>query len=130
MNIDIRGKLRRKHKQPAVGNGTVLPPPEELGLPQPAPVVANRLGLVKFKPDAGSHLRIIDEKVCRQQCRQKFCTHSCPAQVYRWENGEQLITVAYEGCLECGTCRSGGCPYQNIEMQYPRGGFGVQYRFG
>ncbi|MBE0428667.1 MAG: 4Fe-4S dicluster domain-containing protein [Thermoleophilia bacterium] len=98
--------------------------------PPPAFDVTGKLGLVKFNPDGSSHLRIIDPEVCRKVCHQKFCTHSCPAQVYRWEPDEALITISFEGCLECGTCRSGGCPYANIEMRYPRGGFGVQYRFG
>ncbi|MHB0867370.1 MAG: ferredoxin family protein [Thermoleophilia bacterium] len=92
--------------------------------------VSSKLGLVKFNPDVNSHLSIIDPGVCRDRCPQKFCTHTCPAQVYRWEPQEESIGVAYEGCLECGTCRSGGCPFRNIEMRYPRGGFGVQYRFG
>ncbi|MBU1208420.1 MAG: hypothetical protein KKH04_16085 [Proteobacteria bacterium] len=31
-----------------------------------------------------------------------------------------LISVAYEGCLECGSCRI-GCPHLNIEWRFPRG---------
>lgn len=92
--------------------------------------VTDKLGLTKFKPDAESHLSIIDKEICKATCRRKYCTHTCPAQVYRWEEEEESISIAFEGCLECGTCRSGGCPYDNIEMSYPRGGFGVQYRFG
>jgi len=100
--------------------------------PWPAPKlnITARLGLVKFIPDEKSHLSVIDPYVCRTRCPQKFCTHTCPAQVYRWEDEEKLISIAFEGCLECGTCRSGGCPWENIEMSYPRGGFGVQYRLG
>lgn len=96
----------------------------------PATSVTARLGLVKFRPDHASHLSIIDPRICMDRCREKFCTHTCPAQVYRWEEDESAISVAFEGCLECGTCRSGGCPYDNIEMRYPRGGYGVRYRFG
>lgn len=96
----------------------------------PSMDVTAKLGLIKFNPDQQSHLSIIDQDVCSSRCRQKFCIHTCPAQVYRWEEEEKLISIAFEGCLECGTCRSGGCPYDNIEMGYPRGGFGVQYRFG
>jgi ferredoxin like protein len=110
------------------------PGPGELGAdgswPPPATSIAGKLGLVKFTPDETSHLAVIDDEVCRRQCPQKFCAHSCPAQVYRWEAEEQRISIAFEGCLECGTCRSGGCPFRNIEMRYPRGGYGVQYRFG
>ena len=92
--------------------------------------VTAQLGVVKFKPDDTAHLEIKDEQVCRERCRRKFCTHSCPAQVYHWEEEEKSISIAFEGCLECGTRRSGGCPYDNITMRYPQGGFGVQYRFG
>jgi ferredoxin like protein len=92
--------------------------------------VTAQLGLTKFKPDESSHLSIRDREICRHECRAKYCAHSCPAQVYRWEEEEQAISIAFEGCLECGTCRSGGCPFDNIEMNYPRGGNGVQYRFG
>ena len=98
--------------------------------PPPAIDITDKLGLVKFNPDESPHLKIIDPNVCRALCRQKFCTHSCPAQVYKWDTEAQLISISFEGCVECGTCRSGGCPFDNIEMRYPRGGFGVQYRFG
>ncbi|MFA6001917.1 MAG: 4Fe-4S dicluster domain-containing protein [Thermoleophilia bacterium] len=98
--------------------------------PAPKLNITARLGLVKFIPDEKSHLSVIDPEVCKTRCPQKFCTHTCPAQVYRWEDEEKLISIAFEGCLECGTCRSGGCPWENIEMSYPRGGYGVQYRLG
>ncbi len=124
-NIEPAGG--RIKQAPAEG---VLPNPAELGFPQPAPAVANKLALVKFNLDSRSHLSIKDAEVCRRRCHQKYCTHSCPAQVYHWEGEEKKISISYEGCLECGTCRSGGCPYDNIEMRYPRGGYGVQYRFG
>jgi ferredoxin like protein len=74
-----------------------------------------------------SHLKIIDPEVCRTRCKDKPCTNFCPAAVYKCEDGE--IRVDYLGCLECGTCRV-GCPYANIEWEYPKGGFGVQYKFG
>lgn len=34
-----------------------------------------------------------------------------------------------ERCVECGACRI-VCPYGNIDWHYPRGGFGIVYRFG
>ncbi|MGC9358698.1 MAG: ferredoxin family protein [Anaerolineae bacterium] len=39
------------------------------------------------------------------------------------------IQVAYQACVECGSCRV-GCPYKNIGWQLPRGGYGVAYKFG
>lgn len=86
----------------------------------------DKLYTVRFKRDTQSHLVIIDQAVCAK-CEGKPCTTFCPAQVYEWEHGK--ILVGYEGCLECGTCRI-GCPYANIDWQYPRGGFGVAYKYG
>ena len=117
---------RNEHRAPRPGG---LPCDDRPWKP-PEHNVTAQLGLTKFKPDEVSHLSVKDKEVCRERCRRKFCTHTCPAQVYRWEEEEKSISIAFEGCLECGTCRSGGCPYDNIEMRYPRGGFGVQYRFG
>ncbi len=88
----------------------------------------DKLFLVGFKPDeAGSHLVVRSQEACRNSCERKLCTAFCPAQVYKWEEG--AITVGYNGCLECGACRI-GCPNSNIEWRYPRGGFGLQYKFG
>ena len=41
------------------------------------------------------------------------------------------ISFDYAGCLECGTCRV-VCPRsaEALKWSYPRGGFGVQFRFG
>jgi ferredoxin like protein len=86
----------------------------------------DKLYVTKFNVDDRSHLVIIDQEVCRR-CEDRPCTHFCPAAVYEWEDGK--IIVGFEGCLECGSCRI-ACPHQNIEWCYPRGGFGVSYRFG
>lgn len=51
----------------------------------------------------------------------------CPANVYRLE--KDRISVAYEGCLECGSCRI-GCPLLNIEWRFPTGGYGISHKFG
>ncbi len=93
------------------------------------PGVAEKLFKDRFVADEEhSHLRIIDQGVC-SRCKDKPCRNACPAEVYKLseENGE--IQVDYLGCLECGTCRI-VCPYSNIEWTYPRGGCGVQYKFG
>ena len=89
--------------------------------------IEDKLFLDRFRVHEESHLRIIDGAYCRDQCPDQPCLHFCPANVYRLEKDH--IVVAYEGCLECGSCRI-GCPFGNVEWRYPRGGFGVQYRFG
>ena len=38
--------------------------------------------------------------------------------------------VTPDGCLECGTCRIIGEASGDIEWSYPRGGYGVLFKFG
>lgn len=90
--------------------------------------VEDKLFLVRFKPDTQSHLSVKDADVCLK-CENKDCVKFCPAEVYEWDKEHKTLLIAYEGCLECGTCRI-GCPYLNIKWEYPRGGFGVQFKFG
>ena len=56
-------------------------------------------------------------------------THACPAGCYRLNEHGQ-VEVSVDGCLECGTCRVICEPRGDIEWQYPRGGFGVMFKFG
>ncbi len=86
--------------------------------------VEDRLGLVSFVIDEEAHIKLIEEEC--GNCDTKVCLRVCPAKLYTEENGK--INFNYEGCLECGTCRV-ACP-RNIDWNYPRGGFGVNYQFG
>ncbi len=90
--------------------------------------IEQKLYLLQFQTDSESHLVIIDQETCRH-CPEKWCNYFCPAAVYEFDESSGLNLVAYEGCVECGTCRI-GCPYRNIAWRYPRGGFGVQHRYG
>jgi len=90
--------------------------------------IEDKLFLNRYQTDKESHLRVIDREVCRQLCDKKMCTYICPARVYEWDEKARQIHVAYEGCVECGTCLY-GCP-DNIEWRNPRGGFGILYKFG
>jgi len=89
----------------------------------------DKLFLNRYQADKESHLKIRDPQVCLVDCQDKWCTFICPAKVYEWNKEEQAIVTAYEGCLECGTCRY-GCLFGNILWTNPRGGFGVMYKFG
>jgi ferredoxin like protein len=89
--------------------------------------IEDKLFLDRFRVGTESHLRIIDGDKCFQDCEQKPCLNFCPANVYRLE--VDRISVNYEGCLECGSCRI-GCPYLNIEWSFPRGGYGISHKFG
>lgn len=90
--------------------------------------IDEKISSVKFFVDEEyPHLRIKDEKVCLK-CNEKPCLNFCPAGVYRLTE-EGSILISYQACLECGSCRI-GCPFENIIWSYPRGGFGVNYKFG
>ena len=77
--------------------------------------------------DSDSHLVVCDQLVCRR-CILRPCVNVCPGGVYHYSEAEAL-SVAYENCLECGTCRI-VCEFENIDWSYPSGGFGVAYSHG
>jgi len=54
---------------------------------------------------------------------------ACPAGLYKYdEKGTGLFD--YAGCLECGSCRI-LCGTTILEKwEFPRGTFGVEYRYG
>jgi ferredoxin like protein len=89
----------------------------------------DKLFLVRFVPDEESHLIVVDQAVCHEKCEEKYCTKFCPASVYEWDEKQGKIIVGYEDCVECGACRV-SCPFGNIEWRYPRGGYGVCYKYG
>jgi len=92
------------------------------------PRIEDKLFLNRYRTDEkNAHLKIKDPKICAVKCKDKPCTYFCPADVYEWD-GEK-IDVKFEGCLECGTCRI-GCPFGNISWEYPKGNFGILYKFG
>lgn len=56
-------------------------------------------------------------------------THLCPAGCYSLSDSGQ-VEISADGCVECGTCRIVTSGTGEIEWNYPRGGFGVLYKFG
>ncbi len=54
---------------------------------------------------------------------------ACPGRCYELNDSGQ-VEVTVDGCLECGTCRVIGEPTGDIEWSYPRGGYGVLFKFG
>ena len=86
------------------------------------------LGINKYLVDDElAHIKV-DKEICKT-CPGKPCTFACPAGLYTLKDGD--ISFDYAGCLECGTCRV-VCPRAGevITWTYPRGGFGVQFRYG
>ncbi len=53
----------------------------------------------------------------------------CPAGCYTL-NGSGKVEVAPDGCFECGACRILCEPSGEVEWNYPRGGYGVLFKFG
>ena len=88
--------------------------------------IEERLGANKFLVDDEEPHIILDKETCAK-CSKKPCTFVCPAALYVVKEGE--ITFDYAGCLECGTCRI-ACPSSHMmKWNYPRGTFGVEYRY-
>lgn len=90
--------------------------------------IADKLFMIRYKCDDQSHLVIKETEDCLK-CTTKDCNYFCPADVYEWEKQLKITTVAYENCIECGTCRI-ACPSDNIGWVYPKGGYGITYKFG
>ncbi len=92
--------------------------------------VEEKLFQNRYKVDAGHpHIRIKDATVCQTQCKNQQCTICCPAGCYTAE-GVGTVTLITDGCLECGTCRVICTEFRNVEWEYPRGGFGILFKFG
>ena len=75
-----------------------------------------------------SHITFSDPERCKR-CRVDYgchpCTFFCPAEVYKSEEEEILLSPA--NCLHCQTCRE-KCPLQVIEWEVPEGGDGPRYK--
>ncbi|MEW5791728.1 MAG: ferredoxin family protein [Pseudomonadota bacterium] len=92
--------------------------------------VEEKLFQNRYRVDEGrSHIRILDPQVCMDDCQGKSCTFCCPAGCYTQdETGKVLLST--DGCLECGTCRIICNEHRNVLWEYPRGGYGILFKFG
>ena len=99
------------------------PPPVEKDL-----TTDDRLGLDKFEADEEPFIVVETEKCAT--CALKPCLSVCPAQVYRWEDGQLRYNI--EGCIELGACTIVCDKLGNgaIRWSYPRGGKGVEFAYG
>ncbi|HRE25907.1 MAG TPA: 4Fe-4S dicluster domain-containing protein [Anaerolineales bacterium] len=88
-----------------------------------------RLGLDRYEIDAEQSHIAVDHDKCKT-CTTRPCLVCCPAIVYRWT--DERVAVAYENCLECGTCQI-ACDHGGrgaITWHIPAGGFGIAFRYG
>ncbi len=68
----------------------------------------------------------VNTDLCRQ-CVQRSCIYVCPVDNYRLVKGE--LEFSCDACVECGACRI-TCEPGAVEWTYPRGGFGICFRYG
>ena len=79
------------------------------------------------REDEPAHMAILDAEKCLT-CEADYansCTHFCPGQVYRWDNGK--IVLSASNCLHCMTCAV-KCPLENIRWMPPEGGEGPRFK--
>jgi ferredoxin like protein len=90
--------------------------------------VDDRVGLDSFEFDEEPFITV-DTKLCLD-CELKPCLYVCPSKVYRWEDNGLVYNT--EGCIELGACFIVCHELGNkaIRWSYPRGGKGVQFKFG
>jgi len=86
--------------------------------------IDDKLALDLYHVDKDAHIKV-DQEICNK-CPHRACLHICPVENYKLEEGK--VVFSWEGCLECGTCRI-VCDQGAIEWDYPKGGYGISYRF-
>lgn len=93
-----------------------------------APVnVDVKLGVNKFNVDEEHPHIVVKSQPDRQVL--EILTRACPAGLYKkQEDGSVRFDSA--GCLECGTCRILGLDSALEKWEYPRGTYGIEYRYG
>ena len=90
--------------------------------------ITERLARDSFTLDHDQPHIVLDQTAAQVDGLGRLLIRVCPAHVYR-ENHDGTIAVSYAACLECGTCRA-VAPAGALSWRYPRGGFGIAYRFG
>jgi len=88
-------------------------------------VVEDKISTIRFNADIEPHIKVNTE-TC-ETCYEKPCLYVCPVQNYVLMDGKVVFSCA--ACMECGACRI-ACPKDAIEWNYPRGGYGVCFRYG
>lgn len=90
--------------------------------------VEDKLYYNRYVVDSGRpHIRVKPHTVPSSAL--KALVNVCPAHCYDM-NDQGQVEITPDGCLECGTCRIVCAATDDIEWSYPRGGFGVLFKFG
>ena len=94
----------------------------------PAARVEDKLFQNRYLVDAGrAHIKVRPHTAPSPQLLALLT--ACPARCYDL-NDKGQVEITVDGCVECGTCRIIGEPTGDIEWHYPRGGYGVLFKFG
>ena len=86
-----------------------------------------KLGVNKFNVDE-EHPHIVVKADADKQVLE-LLVKACPAGLYKKQD-DGSVRFDYDGCLECGTCRIICDEHRNLEWEWPRGGFGILFKFG
>lgn len=93
-----------------------------------APKMEERLYQNRYLVDEGRpHIRINRQEQDSPELQALMSI--CPAGCYV-EGSDGRVEIASDGCMECGTCRIVCQATGEIEWSYPRGGYGVLFKFG
>lgn len=86
-----------------------------------------KLGVNKFYVDEGHpHIELVENQDINEF---RKLVNACPAGLYKIQDDGSLKFDS-AGCLECGTCKM-LCGETIIKKwEYPRGTFGIEYRYG
>ncbi|MGX5832098.1 ferredoxin family protein [Mesorhizobium sp. 43Arga] len=94
----------------------------------PAVRVEDKLYQNRYLIDAGRpHIKVRPHQSPSASLLALTCI--CPAKCYEL-NATGQVEIAADGCMECGTCRVLCEASGEITWNYPRGGFGVLFKFG
>lgn len=92
------------------------------------PKMEERLYQNRYLVDEGRPHITINQKI-HDSDDLKSLVNICPAGCYAiGEKGR--VEIVSDGCMECGTCRIVCQATGEIEWSYPRGGYGVLFKFG
>ena len=90
--------------------------------------VEEKLFQNRYLVDSGrAHIKVSPHE--RPSTNLVALTKICPAGCYTLSESGQ-VEIVPDGCFECGTCRVLCEASGEIEWNYPRGGYGVLFKFG
>ncbi|MDL2410330.1 ferredoxin family protein [Rhizobium calliandrae] len=90
--------------------------------------VEDKLFQNRYLVDPGRpHIKVRPHE--RPSANLRALTRICPAKCYEL-NDKGQVEIAADGCMECGTCRVLCEASGEVVWNYPRGGFGVLFKFG